>query len=287
VISIAVTLGTLNPRSWRDVALVADEVGVESVFVSDHVVAPVRAVGTLGRGGDESSRMNPSTPLYDSLGYLHYLAGITERIRLGTYVYLLGLRHPFVPARGFATLDRVSDGRALAGVGAGWLESEWDAVGISPRERGSRLDEAIDVCRLLWEADGAVEHQGAHFGFEPVGFEPKPLQAEGVPIHVGGASAAARRRAAVRGDGWMAIGHERRALPALIAEIRAMRAESPRADVPFSVTASGSVRDLDEALEWGAIGVDTVVVSPWRSSRSAAQDLRQFGREVLSRVVAS
>lgn len=282
MISVAVTLGTLNPRSWREVALVADEVGVESVLVSDHLVAPVRSVGSLGSGGDESSRMNPATPLSDSLGYLHYLAGITERVTLGTYVYLLGLRHPFVAARAFATLDRVSDGRALAGVGAGWLESEWDAVGIPPGERGSRLDEAIDVCRLAWSEEAVVEHQGPHFPFEPVGFEPKPVQAGGVPIHVGGASRAARRRAALRGDGWMAIGHPPSSLPELVAEMRAWREDSPRAGAPFSVTAGGVVAGPEDAERWHDLGVDRVVVTPWRSSRTAATDLRDYARAVLA-----
>lgn len=285
MISIALSLGTLNPKSWREVALVADEVGIESVFVSDHLIAPVRSVGSLGTGhDDEAARMNPATPLYDSLGYLHYLAGITSRVKLGTYVYLLGLRHPFVPARSFATLDRVSDGRALAGVGTGWLESEWDAVGISARQRGSRLDEAIDVCRALWRSEYVVEHHGEHFAFEPVGFEPKPVQPGGVPIHVGGGSAAARRRAALRGDGWMPIGHDRASLARHGAEIRRQRDDSPRAGAPFSVTAAGVVRDPDDAEQWFAAGVDRVVVTPWRSSRTAADDLRNFAAAVLSRL---
>lgn len=280
--AVAISLGTLNPKSWREVALIADEAGIESVFVSDHVVAPVRFVGRLG-GTDERHRMQPGTPLADSIGYLHYLAGITERVRLGTYVYLLGLRHPFTAARGFASLDQVSGGRALAGVGAGWLESEWDAVGISPRDRGARLDEAIGVCRRLWTED-IVEHHGPHFAFEAVGFDPKPLQPGGVPVHVGGESRAARRRAAIRGDGWMGLGHDPATAAERARELRALRAESALADLPFSITVGGALRDREDARAWEAAGVDRVMVTPWTSSRTAATELRDYADTVLRRL---
>ena len=94
--------------------------------------------------------MPPTTPVYDAFAYLSFLAGRTERIRLATHVYNLALRHPFVAARAVQTLDIVSKGRAICGVGASWLENEWDAVGLDFRTRGRRLDEALGVCQRLW-----------------------------------------------------------------------------------------------------------------------------------------
>ena len=108
-------------------------------------------------------------------------------------------------ARAFGTLDWVSGGRAVIGAGAGWLRSEWEALGIDPATRGARLDEAILVCRRLWTEE-SVAHEGPHFPFAEVAFEPKPVQ-QPIPIYVGGESAAALRRAGRLGDGWIGMGH--------------------------------------------------------------------------------
>jgi probable F420-dependent oxidoreductase len=275
---LGISLGTLNPKSWREVALVADEVGIESVFVSDHLVAPATVAGTLGIG-DEAERMRPQTPLIDSLGYLSYLAGITERVRLGTCVYLLGLRHPFAAARAVATLDIVSGGRALFGIGAGWLTSEWDASGIPPQRRGQRLDESIAVCRRLWQEE-IVEHHGEFYDFGPVGFAPKPVTPGGVPVLVGGDSAAALRRAALLGDGWLGMGHTMQAAAAKVDRLKDMRAHAARTG-PFQVTVGGEVRTVDDLSAWAAVGVDRVIVRPWTGSRSAAAELRQFAARIL------
>ena len=275
---VAISLGTLNPRSWREVALVADEVGIEAVFVSDHLVAPALAEGALGIG-DEVERMRPDTPLIDSLGYCSYLAGITDKVRLGTYVYLLGLRHPFVAARGVATLDVLSRGRALFGVGAGWLTSEWEAAGISPERRGARLDEGIDVCRRLWSEE-IVEHHGEFYDFAPVGFAPKPVASTGVPILVGGESAVALRRAARSGDGWLGMRHTPQTAAAKATKLWRLRADAERVG-SFSVTVGGDVRSRDDLVDWQRAGVDRVVVRPWSSSRRAAAELREFASVAL------
>ena len=129
------------------------------------------------------------------------IGAVTERIRLGTNVYNIGLRHPFVTARGAATVDIVSDGRFVFGIGASWLAAEWQAVGLDFATRGARVDESIAICRRLW-TEPVVEHAGDHFTFGPVVFEPKPVQAH-LPIHVGGDSdrcAATHRRARRRLD---------------------------------------------------------------------------------------
>jgi len=276
--AVGISLGTLNPRSWREVALVADELGFESVFVSDHVVAPALLEGSLGTG-KEAEMLRPQTPLIDSLGFCSFLAGITERVRLGTYVYLLGLRHPFVAARAAATLDLLSGGRALLGVGAGWLTSEWEAAGVPPARRGERLDEAIDVCRRLWTEE-IVEHQGDFYDFPPVGFEPKPVTAGGVPVLVGGESKAALRRAAARGDGWMGMGHTPRTASERVSTLRQLRSEAGRAD-PFTVTVGAELRSPDDLADWDRTGVDRVIVRPWTNSRTAADELREFAGAVL------
>ena len=130
----AVTFGRLNPAFWLDVAMLADDLGFESIWLPEHLVFPLEMRGQLNPG-EEHPPVPASTPVYDAGAYLSFIAAKTSRIRLGTFVYLLGIRHPFVGARAFATLDVVSGGRAEVGVGAGWLVNEWEAVGLDPRTR--------------------------------------------------------------------------------------------------------------------------------------------------------
>jgi probable F420-dependent oxidoreductase len=188
-------------------------------------------------------------------------------------VYLLNIRHPFTGARGFATLDVLSGGRAEVGVGAGWLRAEWDAVGLDPRTRGKRLDEAIDVCRRLWSED-VVEHHGQFFDFDPVMFEPKPVQ-QPLPVLVGGESDAALRRAAERGDGWIGMQHT----PESVAPIaKRLRAE---ARAGFTVTVGGAVRTPDDVDRFAEAGVDRLIVSPWTRTSEARAGIARFADQLF------
>ena len=272
---MAITLGMLNPRSFLDAALAADRLGYEAVFMSDHLVLPVRTTGQLFHGAPPPP---PTTPVLDPIAYLSFLAGQTSNVRLGTFVYLLGLRHPFGPARGFATLDLISAGRAIVGVGAGWLTSEWEAAGVDAGERGARLDEAITVCRRLW-SEPEVEHRGTFFPFEPVAFEPKPWNPGGPPVMVGGESDRALRRAARLGDGWLGMSHTPASAARVVRRLETLRAELGRSG-PFEITVIGDVHDRDELEEWSEAGVHRVVVSPWRTSREAVPAMEALAGRV-------
>lgn len=272
-IRLAITLGRLHPGLWAEATVEADRLGYESVWLPEHLVLPVEMRGQLVPGEDHAP-IRPDTPVYDAPAYLSFLAGRTERIRLGTFVYLLGLRHPFAAARAFQTLDCVSGGRAEMGVGAGWLVNEWEAVGLDPRTRGRRLDEAIEVCRRLFTEE-VVEHHGEFYDFGPVMFEPKPVQRP-LPVVVGGESRAALRRAALLGDGWIGMGHTPRSAAAQVQAIRELRAEAGRAGTPFTVTVMGEVEEPEDLTSWEEAGVDRLVVVPWRRSSEAIPAMRAF-----------
>jgi probable F420-dependent oxidoreductase len=265
-----VSLGRLNPAFFTEVTEAADEMGFESVWLPEHLVLPVAMAGSPYAGA-EHPPVPPTTPIFDAAAYLAFLAGRTRQIRLGTYVYLLGIRHPFVAARAFATLDVVSGGRAEVGVGAGWLESEWEAVGLDFATRGRRLDEAIEVCRRLW-TEPEVEHHGEFFDFDAVCFEPKPIQ-QPPPILIGGESNAALTRAERHGDGWIGMGHT----PDSVAPI-ASRLRRPG----FTVTVSGDVRTQEDVDRFEAAGVDRLIVAPWRRSREALDGLQTFSSSLLT-----
>jgi probable F420-dependent oxidoreductase len=275
---LGITLGRLSPRSWEAAAVAADELGFESVWTSDHVVLPLRLSGSLS-GADAEHVVKPTTPLFDPTAYLSYLAARTRRVRLGTCVYLLGLRHPFISARGFSTLDTVSGGRALCGVGAGWLTTEWETLGIDPSQRGKRLDEAIDVCRALWNHP-QVSGNGPHFSFEPVAFEPKPVQDGGVPILVGGESPAALRRAVARGDGWLGMGHTPTSAAQQVEQLTELLDRAGRDAAGFSVTVMTENPSTADIAAYAAAGVGRLIVSPWSSSRTVIPDLRDYAHSV-------
>ena len=150
--------------------------------------------------GDHISFHNP---LYESLTLLASYAGITRRVRLGTAVYLLALRHPTVAAKITSTLDVLSGGRLIFGVGVGGENpKEFEACGVPHSERGVRVSEGIEVVRTLWR-DTPASFKGRFTQFESVSIDPKPVQKPGPPIWIGGRSDAALRRAGAQGDGWV------------------------------------------------------------------------------------
>lgn len=275
---IGIALGALNPAFFERAVVEAEQLGFESAWLPEHLIFPAEMRGSP-YPGDDHPPVPPTTPVYDAFAMLSYLAGRTERIRLGTNVYLLALRHPFVAARAVQTLDIVSDGRAEVGVGAGWLREEWTAAGLDPRTRGRRLDEALSVCRRLW-TEQQVDHDGDFFSFPAVVFEPKPVQRPHPPIHVGGESAAALTRAARVGDGWLGLTHTPESARVLVERLRVLRAKAGR-DGPFEFSVGAAPSDRHEVEAFAAAGVTRIITVPWRRSPEAVDALRRFADRVL------
>lgn len=263
---------TLNPAAWIDVAEAADELGFESAWIADHVVFPLELRGEL-KPGQQHAPVPPTVPVHDAVAQLCAIASRTRHLRLGAYVYLFALRHPFVATRAWTTLDVVSRGRALVGVGAGWLETEWEALGLDFSTRGPRLDEALEVARRLW-TEPVVEHHGRFFDFEPVAFEPKPVQPPHPPVLVGGETPAAMARAA-RWQGWMGMDHTLESAAPLLDQLQRCAEAAGRSD-RIEATVMGPCEDDAELERWVAMGVDRLIVSPWRSTSDAIAALERF-----------
>jgi probable F420-dependent oxidoreductase len=271
-------LGRVNPAIWRELTGAAERRGFESIWVPEHLVLPVLMGGSPMTGHTEPP-IPPQTPTYDALGYLSYLAGSTTTIKLGTWVYVLGLRHPFVAARAIQTADVVSGGRLLLGLGAGWLQEEWVAAQIDFATRGRRFDEALEVCRRLWTEE-RVAHRGEFFEFAEVMFEPKPVQQPYPPIFIGGESPAALRRAATA-DGWMGMNHTPETAATLINALQALRATAPGPmSDRYEITVGAEAPTDDEIAEFARIGVDRLIVSPWSSTRDAVSSAEAFAQRV-------
>jgi probable F420-dependent oxidoreductase len=264
----------MNPIGFVDATIEAERLGYESVWLPEHLVFPIE-MSRSPHPGENVPPVPPTTPIFDCFAYLSHLAGRTDRIRLGSHVYNLGLRNVFVAARAIQTLDIVSGGRAEIGIGASWLEEEWIATGLDFKSRGRRLDESIAVCKRLW-TEPEIEHHGEFFDFAPVAFEPKPVQQPWPPLLIGGESDAALRRAARLADGWIGMSHTFESAPERIDRLRTLRDEHGRADEPFQICLGAPVQSRDDVERWEDLGVTRLVVSPWRRSKEALDGMRRL-----------
>ncbi len=223
---------------------------MDSVWVSDHLVAPVQ-VGSVypydKRPDPKPGRMGVIEEFYEPLTTLAFLAGATERIRLGVSVYVLPYRNPVVTAKIVATLDKLSGGRLIFGVGVGWLREEFAALGQDASQRGRVTDEYLEVCRRLWR-DEVAEFAGNHYVLPKVRTGPKPKQRPWPPIWVGGNSRAARERALRLGDGLHLIELAPDEAAVEVARVRADLAGAGRDASSFTVSLRKGilVRDGDE-----------------------------------------
>jgi probable F420-dependent oxidoreductase len=279
-VKVGLQLQAVNPKFWVAASQEAERAGFESVWVPEHLVLPVEMKGSPYAGHAEVP-IPPSMPAFDVWVSLATIAASTSTVRLGTHVYNIGLRHPFVTARAVTTLDVFSGGRVEFGIGASWLKEEWDATQLDFSTRGRRVDEAIDICRRLWTED-VVEHHGEFFDFQPVMFNPKPVQ-ERVPIIVGGDSPAAMQRTATRGDGWIPMNHSVDELRGGVDRVNALRAAAGR-DGTTEVTVAGHVETVDDFERYRDAGVDRIICRPFTSSREALDGIRRFGDEVLAKL---
>ncbi|KUN97582.1 TIGR03619 family F420-dependent LLM class oxidoreductase [Streptomyces caeruleatus] len=273
-----------GPDDLLAVARAADRAGFAYIASCDHVAIPRRLAPAM------------STVWYDPVATLAYLAAATERVRLLSHVAVVGLRHPLLTAKQYATLDHLSGGRLILGVGAGHVPEEFEALGVDFDRRGPVLDESIDALRAALGPDEFPEHHGKLYDFEGLGQLPRPAQ-EHVPLWVGGSSPAAVRRAALKGDGWLPQGDPRDRLPAQIARIRRLREESG-IEGPFTVgaiaeplyvgkpdwdvgrrTLSGGPEELAESLRaYRAMGVHQIQLRFRARSRAELTDqMEAFG----------
>jgi probable F420-dependent oxidoreductase len=270
-----IALGALNPHFHLDATLEAEKLEVfESVWLPEHLIF-TRTMTNSPHPGEDIPPVPPDAPIYDAFAYLGFLAGKTERVRLGTHVYNIGLRHPFTTARGVQTVDLFSGGRFEFGIGASWLEEEWVATQLDFATRARRVDEAVAVCKRLWTEE-TITHHGEFFSFDEVVFEPKPLQKPWPPILVGGESKAALRRAARLGDGWLGMGHTAESVTASIALLHKYLADEGRSAEGFQFNVGGPITSRDDVKRWEDVGITRMVISPWRRSPDCIDGMRRF-----------
>lgn len=287
------------------VAEEAERLGFDSVWVHDHVIMPSGVTSRYPYSETGTSPFSVDQYIYDPLALMAAIGARTSRVAIGTSVLIVPYRNPLVLAKALSTIDRISRGRIILGIGVGWMQEEFAALGISEywRNRGGVTDEFMAVCRNLWMQQGPSSFSGRWVRYENVGANPLPLQKPHIPIWVGGKTPAALRRVARYGSGY----HTITSTPSQVAdEVKRVRAEVERAgrnpdEIVISMLWAGlDVRGLTQTLdaigEYRRAGMQHLVGIPWLLERNLAEfsdvdrleatleNMRVFAAEVLPEV---
>lgn len=270
----------------KRLALAAEAAGFESLVVIEHVVWPTHYASRYPYAPSGRLPGGPETKLPDPLIWMAFALAATTRLRCMTGILILPQRNPVVLAKELATLDDMSSGRLELGIGVGWLKEEFEALGVPFEKRGARADEYIEAMRRLWEKDDA-SYSGTFVSFKGMSCNPKPVNGR-VPIHIGGHSEAAARRAAKYGDGFFPATGSQIDIRPIIDRMRKLAAGNGRDPRAIEITAGcpgaipGSGTDpLKAVAEAAASGVGRVVlpVTAFMSGGplGAAQHANTFG----------
>jgi len=209
-----------------DTARAAEASGADSVWTTDRILQPGAPPGGYPYSEDRGAiAFRTGRSWLEPIATMGLVAGVTERVRIGTNVLVVPYRHPVVLAQELASLDALSEGRILLETGVGWMAEEFAALGVPREERGARTDEAIRLMRELWASREAVRFEGRFWTVENMGLPARPTRPGGPPVLIGGNSDAAARRVAALGDGWLGADLSPEQTLDFLAGLRALGAE--------------------------------------------------------------
>ncbi|MFE3984715.1 LLM class F420-dependent oxidoreductase [Nocardia tengchongensis] len=259
--------GTSADPAWiSGFAKHVEACGFESLVAIEHAVVMSQYSSVYPYASSGKMELPDDCDIPDPLELLAFLAGQTTTLGLATGVLVLPNHHPVVLAKRLATLDRLSNGRLRVGIGMGWMKEEIEACGAPFEARGRRADEQLEVLAKLWAETGetGVDHKGEFFSFQSAMCYPKPVRAGGVPIHVGGHTKAAARRAGRYGAGLQPLGATGDQLAALVALMHeeATRADRDPAELELSLGHMVARIDLDRAGRLAEQGADRLLLAP-------------------------
>ena len=295
-----------SPDSLRSLAQRAEALAYDSIWVSDHIVLPRQVASFYPYAENGVATFTPDQPYYEPIATLNFLAGCTQRVRLGTHVLIIPYRNPVTTAKQLSTLDVLSGGRVILGAGVGWMEEEFQALGLDTyAQRGAVTDEYLQLYKELWTQE-FPEFEGEHFQISGAGFEPKPVQKPHIPIWIGGHTGTAIRRSAQLADGWMPIGLrppailEPEEMAAKIARLRTLTVRAGRPEDAVDVTFSTNVAFDDsptqarrmmtgrpeqiasDLRQYQDLGVKNFIIGFAGDEADAVQDnMEKFSRQVM------
>ena len=300
-----VWLLNLGPQATTEnvfaIADKAEALGFDSVWTADHLIHPAELRSVYPYPGRQLSSIQHSAPMLDAFAVLCAVAGRTRRVQLGTSVLILPYRHPLLTAKLAATLDALSGGRVLLGVGVGWMEEEFRVLGAPPyQHRGAVTDEQLAILKLAW-TEATPSFQGRFYQFDKIEVYPKPVQKPHIPLLIGGNTRMAMRRAAYN-DGWHPTNLQPSQLEAHLQQLKSICGEVGRPydtlhlslrqrfilgeqDDPNSALV-GPPRKLVESLkQYEALGIQHILFSVrGKDTQDVLCQMERFADEVRPRV---
>jgi len=281
-LAFASSVGT-EPDSALEICRLAEQLGFDSVWGGEHVVRPTKIDSPYPYSEDGQAPGEADTPIPDPLIWLAYAAAAAPTLRLGTCILIVPQRNPLVLAKELATLDHLSGGRVELGIGVGWLEEEFQALGVPWQRRGARTDEYVAAMRALWAGPHAEFH-GEFVDFPPATCSPRPVNGS-IPILVGGDTPAAIRRAARLADGYFPGANDPKVLADLIAQLGVAADREGRAADEIAVHAIFGAQMADPiagAEQLAELGVERAMVPAFFFAGPGGLDrLSEFGTQVV------
>ncbi|HYB98783.1 MAG TPA: LLM class F420-dependent oxidoreductase [Candidatus Limnocylindrales bacterium] len=250
-----------HPDTFAHLVTTAEAVGIESLWTVEHVLVPRGYESTYPYSPDGRMPAPEDAPIPDPFISLAYAAALTKKIRLATGVLILPQRHPAYVAKEAASIDVLSGGRMILGIGVGWLEEEFNALGIPFEDRASRTRESVDAMRSLW-SPGASSFSGKYFSWKNVESNPKPVQKDGIPIVIGGHTDLAAKRAARYGNGFFPGRGGEKGLTHLLGVMRSECERVGRDADAIEVTAAMLSPDADFVKRQEDLGVQRLILAP-------------------------
>jgi probable F420-dependent oxidoreductase len=278
-------VGVRDPARIVPLVQKAEAVGLESAWTFEHVIVPVDYASKYPYSPEGKMGATPETPFVDPLIAIAFAAGHTKTLRFGTGVNILPQANPLFLAKQVASLDAVSGGRFMLGVGTGWLREEYEALGTPFEHRGARFDDAIVAMKKVWTGE-VVEHQSKYIHWSGFKSHPTPAQKPHPPVIIGGTTAPAFRRVVRHGDGWFAPNAGAENLAKLIPLLRSAAEQHDRAMETIEITAmwAYALEGLDAIARYEDLGVRRLVIPvPLLGDRNPLVGLDKLGDALAKR----
>ena len=283
----------LGPLAQGDVlnrlkttAQTAEALGFDSVWVADHIITPKQIASRYPYSPNGSFPLDPQAPLLEPLSVLSFVAACTHKVRLGTAVLVLPHRNAIVTAKTLATLDVLSAGRLICGVGVGWMEEEFNILNAPFADRGPLSEETIAVMKELWTNENP-SFTGRFYQFSEVGCEPRPVQKPHPPIWIGGHTGPALRRVVEHGDGWPAVVFSPQEFAQRVDKLKEKAAKAGRdlSEITLCVSPRGKKPDeiLDDIPRYQELGASYLYLAFFNFARTYADMMKmmeKFARDV-------
>lgn len=262
----------------------AEELGYDSLWVSDHIIFPAELRSPYPYSPDGKLPLDPSNPLLEPFTVLSYAAAVTKTIKLGTSVIIVPYRDPLVTAKIVSSLDVLSGGRFIFGVGVGWLDEEFRALRQNLRDRAAQTREALLAMQACWTQEDPEFH-GKFFDFAGIKFAPKPRQKPHPPIWFGGNSLPALKRAVALGNGWHAVWQSPEEVEEKVAILRDLCAKAGKSFGDFAITVNVNHRvpmTVENVRKYEAAGVSMMFIP--RSFQADVdvmiENIEKFAKEI-------